>query len=86
MNGDKRIWFKAKLYGWGWTPATWQGWLAMVVYIVVIEASTLGLLWRHVSTGRVIAAIAVGVAATVGLGILCYRRGDPPRWRWGPDK
>ena len=21
-----KYWFKAKTYGYGWTPATWQGW------------------------------------------------------------
>ena len=29
-------WFKRKLYGWGWTPATWQGWFAIGVYVLLI--------------------------------------------------
>jgi hypothetical protein len=85
MNPEKPIWFRAKTYGWGWTPSTWQGWLAIAVYVVLIEASTLALLWRHATMPRIIAAIAVGVALTAALAILCYKRGEPPRWRWGRD-
>ena len=29
----KKPWFRAKHYGWGWVPATWQGWLVLVVYV-----------------------------------------------------
>jgi len=32
----KKIWFKRKTYGWGWTPVSWQGWLSTVVYAVVL--------------------------------------------------
>ena len=83
---DKPLWFKAKTYGWGWVPSTWQGWLVIAAYVVVIEVSTFTLLWRHVTAWRVATAIAVGVAATVALAILCYKRGEAPRWRWGGDQ
>lgn len=35
-DNSKGYWFKAKPFGWGWTPATWQGWLIMVLYIALI--------------------------------------------------
>ena len=22
----QKLWFKAKLYGWGWYPCSWEGW------------------------------------------------------------
>ncbi len=28
-----KYWFKAKNYGWGWYPATWQGWLILAGFI-----------------------------------------------------
>lgn len=36
-------WFKRKLYGWGWTPATWQGWIITCIYIglVILLALTI---------------------------------------------
>jgi len=33
-----KLWFKAKRYGWGWTPACWQGWLVLGVYFAVLIA------------------------------------------------
>ena len=30
-------WFKAKLYGWGWVPVKWQGWLVVAVAIGFLE-------------------------------------------------
>jgi hypothetical protein len=33
---EKKLWFKAKRYGWGWTPVTWQGWVAVLVYVAIL--------------------------------------------------
>lgn len=38
MN-DKKLWFKKKRYGWGWTPSSWEGWLIAVVYMIAIFSS-----------------------------------------------
>lgn len=37
-DNPKGYWFKAKPFGWGWTPVTWQGWLVILVYIALILA------------------------------------------------
>jgi len=30
MPSDRKYWFPAKRYGWGWgIPSSWQGWLVM---------------------------------------------------------
>ena len=40
MSG-KSIWFPAKRYGWGWgLPLTWQGWMVVVLYFVLLGAGT----------------------------------------------
>ena len=31
-----QLWFKAKKYGYGWYPATWQGWLVILVYLTIL--------------------------------------------------
>jgi hypothetical protein len=31
-------WFKRKRYGWGFTPATWQGWAVVLGYLIVVIA------------------------------------------------
>ena len=35
---EKTIWFKAKEYGWGWYPFTWEGWTVTGVYVALILA------------------------------------------------
>ena len=35
-DNPEGYWFKRKLYGWGWTPATWQGWLSTFVFIGLV--------------------------------------------------
>lgn len=34
-DNPEGYWFKRKLYGWGWTPATWQGWVTLVAFLAV---------------------------------------------------
>lgn len=36
----KKAWFGPKRYlGWGWTPASWEGWLVTLVYVVILIAA-----------------------------------------------
>ncbi len=32
----KKPWFGPKRIGWGFRPATWQGWLVVAVYVAVL--------------------------------------------------
>lgn len=32
----KKLWFKNKTFGYGYTPASWEGWLIFAVYILII--------------------------------------------------
>jgi uncharacterized membrane protein YhaH (DUF805 family) len=85
-DNPKGYWFKARLYGWGWTPATWQGWLVLGVYlaIVVFLAVTLDeslslsdALIRYFLPLVLLTALLIGV---------CFVKGEKPRWQWGPPK
>jgi len=83
MSGP--LWFRAKRYGWGWTPATWQGWAVMAAYMAVV----LGWAGYEVGTGRrqPISAVWPGLIVilllTAGLILICWIKGERPRWRWG---
>jgi hypothetical protein len=84
MTLTKNYWFRAKKYGWGWTPASWQGWTIIVIY-------TLLLLWRgfavkelfDTESSFVFRYIFELVGITIPLIIICYLTGEKPRWRWG---
>jgi hypothetical protein len=38
-----RYWFKAHKSGYGWYPASWQGWLILIAYVVAVVQSFLQL-------------------------------------------
>ena len=76
---EKRVWFPAKRYGWGWGfPITWQGWAVFLGYIFLILSATQLVL----PTRPVLFGVCV-VVLTAGLILICWLKGEKPRWRWG---
>lgn len=81
-----RYWFKRKRYGWGWEPATWEGWLTLGIFFVLLFGN---LFIRHMllveePTGDVGTRIVVEtIALFVALFVICARTGEKPRWQWG---
>ena len=76
-NDERPFWFHAKWFGWGWgLPATWQGWLVLVIYFVSIFASI-----RFAPRET---ALPVVLLLTVLFIIVVAFKGERPvRWRWG---
>lgn len=85
-DNPEGYWFKAKLYGWGWAPAKWQGWLVLLVYITLVAgfAATID---ESSPTREVGFTFVLPVALlTAALIRICYKKGEKPRWQWGPPK
>lgn len=82
-DNPEGYWFKRKLYGWGWTPVTWQSWLVILVYIAL--AVTLGLTLDETSpTNEIVFTFLLPlVLITITLIRICYKKGEKPRWQWG---
>lgn len=80
-DNPKGYWFRRKLYGWGWTPARPQGWLTLVLYLVLVLVSAYS--WGESQPERF---LALFVLATIILLLVCYLKGESPRWQWGIDK
>jgi hypothetical protein len=41
MQTERKYWFPAKRYGWGWgIPCTWQGWLVMAGFVGLLVAGS----------------------------------------------
>ena len=82
MAGDDRdIWFPAKRYGWGWGfPIAWQGWVVLVVYIMLLLIGT-----EEFLRTQNFLFFAYFAVITFGLIVVCYQKGETPRWRWGSD-
>lgn len=86
-DNPEGYWFKAKWYGWGWTPARWEGWVITFVYVALLILS--GLTIDENSSNREVAFtffIPVGILTALFIRI-AYKKGEPPHWRWGyPEK
>jgi hypothetical protein len=77
---DRKIWFPAKKYGWGWgPPCAWQGWVVLVGWLVLIEIGSFVLLHQRL-TGCFYIFLAVMIALLLGI---CWAKGEKPQWRWG---
>lgn len=61
----KRGWFGPKLFGWGASPISWEGWVATLVFIVAMGVA--GLLFPG-STAE--AWVARGVVVAVYLAVV----------------
>ncbi len=85
-DNPHHLWFKRKLYGWGWTPATWQGWVAVLGYIVFIGLLTVNLEERSSGRDVLLKFIVPVLLGTIALILLAYRTGEKPRWQWGEPK
>jgi hypothetical protein len=80
----KKTWFKAKEYGWGWYPATWQGWLIMFIYLGCALLDFLRIdQTSHSGSDTLIAFVPDFIILTALLFVICWRTGERPRWRWG---
>jgi hypothetical protein len=80
MADPERFWFPAKRYGWGWgPPVTWQGWVALVVFVMLVVAGV----FLFPPAEQAFSFVIYTVLMTVAFGVVCYVKGEPPKWRWG---
>ncbi len=89
-DNPEGYWFKAKIYGWGWTTAKWQGWLVLSVYIILISSLIFmreEAIPGNPDSGSNFLTFALPIILlTALLIIICYKKGEKPRWRWGFPK
>jgi len=85
-DNPNKYWFRAKWYGWGWTPATWQGWLVIAVWLVLVIG--LSLTNDEASPPREVAftLILPLCILTATLLRICWVTGERPRWNWGDPR
>lgn len=83
-NTSKKFWFKRKKYGWGWAPATWQGWLSLAGYTFFL--SCYPVFFADEKSFSMGVFLIIAILLTVGLVIVCFQKGEKPTWSWGDDK
>lgn len=63
-------WFVPKIFGLGWRPITWQGWLVILIFVVLIVLSVLN------SQGY--KRLMIIFALIIILSVICYLKGGKP--------
>ena len=76
-HGDEDYWFVPKLFGFGATPVTWQGWA-----LLLGTALLLGLDLAIVEARLVKVVIALGLIVAM-IAISAHKTAGGWRWRWG---
>ena len=79
-----KLWFKAKNYGWGWYPITWQGWVTVLAFVAFVA-----FLVTFLTRGGVLGTVVYlsGLIGSVSLLLaICLKKGEKPEWRWGSKK
>lgn len=87
---NHKYWFKARRYGWGWTPVTWQAWVLLTIYALILTVSAVLLLPGTKDNATnfvgVVAFILIFLSATFLLIGICFKKGEKPGWNWGNSK
>lgn len=80
MTDEPRYWFPAKRYGWGWGPPTaWQGWVVLIGFFALVLAGAVLVLPQR----GPVAFVAYTLVLSGLLVVICWIKGERPRWRWG---
>lgn len=80
----KKLWFRNKTYGYGWYPASWEGWLTIAIYLTTVIL-TIPIIQSVTNTRTMFAVIftpTISIATAILL-FVAYKKGEKPEWRWG---
>ncbi len=81
-NNPGGYWFKRNIYGWGWVPVMWQGWLVTMISIAFISGG-IYIGERDDAPGVALIGILLGAMLVFGFG---HWKGEKMCWQWGLPK
>lgn len=83
----EKYWFRARKYGYGWSPSTWQGYLVVILYLggniyYLLDSlpgaqSEVDIFFRFVPKVLIFSAMLI---------IITYLKGEPVAWQWGKEE
>jgi len=77
---EDKAWFRSRKFGIGWAlHKSWQGWLMLVAYLLLLGLGA-GLLKERRAAGFFVYAAML----TAGALWICWWKGEPSRWRAKP--
>jgi hypothetical protein len=80
-----RYWFRQKTHGFGATPTTWEGWLASLVFLVVVLGMNAAIIVLAPTNRAAAAYFVAGVIIVIVLFCVfaAAKTEGGWRWRWG---
>ena len=89
----KRPWFKARSYGWGWTPCSVAGWIVTAATAVLLVGGDLLVVMiardpemTHRRSMLIAVVLAWNTLIAGAAVVVCWMTGELPRWRWGKSE
>lgn len=84
-DNPEGYWFKRKFYGWGWTPAKWQGWFVILTFVgfVIWSGADLTIHGEVPTQTDLYWFFGKIILATILMIWICYKTGEKPKWQWG---
>lgn len=84
---SKKLWFRARAYGWGWTPCSWEGWTVLVAFLLFEWWNFMRLdAVSHSNSDTIRPFVIQFFLVVLILVAICYAKGEKPGWRWGNKK
>lgn len=78
-----KYWFKAKKYGWGWYPSSWEGYTIVGIYISVFIVLFYNIdVYSHSATETILSFIPQAFIITIVLIGTCFIKGEKPHWNY----
>lgn len=83
-DNPNQYWFKRKVYGWGWVPATAEGWTTLLVFVGLLIGDFLRIdAASHSASDTLLNFLPQAFFLSCILIAICWQTGESPRWQWG---
>ncbi len=77
MKSKNKLWFRAKHYGYGWYPSTWQGWMVILIWAIFFTLSVIKMNDQEWLKNLLFIFLMTAILIWI-----CYKKGEKPGWRW----
>ncbi len=74
----KKLWFKRKRYGWGWTPCSIEGWTVTLVLILSVISISMKYFEKNMKAWFSYLFLLIVIFI-----IIAYKTGEKPKFQWG---
>lgn len=78
-HNPEGYWFKRNIFGWGWIPVRWQGWLVSIAAAALIAA---GIYVGEIDDAPGAALLGILLAALLMFSF-GSKKGESVCWQWG---